>query len=432
MTRRRARLVLTAATMLALVVTEAPVTRAADPPSPPAGVTATSTDGQARVTWSPVAGAVGYNVYRDAIVPGPTSTFVGAGDIASCSSTGDEATALLLDAIPGTVFAIGDHVYENGTAAEFTNCYAPTWGRHKARTRPAVGNHEYHTTNAAPYYQYFGAAAGDPAKGYYSYDEGSWHVIVLNSVCWIVSCAAGSAQERWLRADLAANPKQCVVAYWHHPRFSSGADHGDDASVAPFWDALYDANADLILNGHDHMYERFAPQTPTGVADPQRGIRQFNVGTGGRSHYSVGTIKGNSQVRDATTYGVLRLTLRPGAYDWTFVPEAGRSFTDTGTGSCHDANGPVTRTGPRNGGTPIAGTAFTDANVTAGTEYHYVVTAVDSTGQESAPSAVATVTVAGGGGPATYALDTFGRTVVDGFGSTTPGGTYSLSGTAAD
>jgi Big-like domain-containing protein/calcineurin-like phosphoesterase family protein len=262
---------------------------------------------------------------------------VGAGDIASCSSSGDEATATLLDGIAGTVVTLGDNAYDNGTSTEYTNCYGPSWGRHKARTRPSPGNHEYNTTNATGYYGYFGSAAGDPTKGYYSYDLGNWHIVVLNSnlSCAVIACAAGSPQEQWLRADLAANSKPCTLAYWHHPRFNSGADHGNDVDVAPFWDALYDFNADVILNGHEHVYERFAPQTPGAVADPVRGIRQFTVGTGGRSHYTFGTIQPNSEVRDALTYGVLKLTLHANSYDWQFVPVAGATFTDSGTGTCH-------------------------------------------------------------------------------------------------
>jgi hypothetical protein len=262
----------------------------------------------------------------------PPVVFVGAGDIASCSSTGDEATALLLDNIAGTVFTAGDNAYESGTPSEFTSCYDPTWGRHKARTFPAPGNHDYNTPGATGYYGYFGSSAGDPSKGYYSYDLGSWHIVALNSN---VDHSTGSAQEQWLKADLAASTKSCTLAYWHHPRFSSGAEHGNDPSVQPLWQALYDANADLILSGHDHDYERFAPQTPVGVADPARGIREFVVGTGGRSHYALGTLKANSEVFNGTTFGVLKLTLSSGSYSWQFVPVAGETFTDSGTGDCH-------------------------------------------------------------------------------------------------
>jgi hypothetical protein len=271
--------------------------------------------------------------------PPPPSdvVMVGAGDIASCLSSGDEATAALLDNIPGTVYTLGDNVYDSGTTAEYADCYGPTWGRHKARTRPAPGNHEYSTLDAAAYFAYFGSAAGDPSKGYYSYNLGEWHVIVLNTSlgCSPISCAAGSPQEQWLRADLAANPKTCTLAYWHHPRFNSGTSAGDNPDVGPFWNALYQMNAEVVLNGHEHVYERFAPQTPNAVADPVRGIRQFTVGTGGRSHYSFGTIQPNSEVREANTYGVLKLTLHATSYDWTFIPVAGSSFTDSGTGTCH-------------------------------------------------------------------------------------------------
>jgi hypothetical protein len=257
---------------------------------------------------------------------------VGAGDIASCQGSGDEATAELLDGITGTVFALGDNVYNSGTPSEFSNCYGPSWGRHKARTRPAVGNHEYYTPGASGYFGYFGAKAGDPKKGYYSYDRGSWHVVVLNSNCSEVSCAAGSPQERWLENDLAAHPNRCTLAYFHHPRFSSS---GDNPSVAPFWNDLYAAGAEVVLNGHTHNYERFAPQRPDGTRARGRGIREFVVGTGGVGHAAFGAIRPNSQVRNADTYGVLKLTLHQGSYDWKFVPVAGKTFTDSGTKSCH-------------------------------------------------------------------------------------------------
>ena len=259
---------------------------------------------------------------------------VAAGDIASCASSGDEATAELLANTRGTVAALGDTAYPDGTAAQFRDCYAPSWGRFKSRTRPAVGNHEYNSPGAAPYYAYFGASAGPAGKGYYSYDKGSWHVVVLNSNCWEVPCAAGSAQERWLRADLAAHPSRCTLAYFHHPRFSSGA-YGANSSVAPFWKALYEARAEVVLNGHAHNYERFAPQKPDGTLARKRGIRQFVVGTGGVSHGAFQTAQPNSQARNADTYGVLRLTLQRGGYGWNFKPVAGKTFADTGSKSCH-------------------------------------------------------------------------------------------------
>jgi chitodextrinase len=273
---------------------------------------------------------------------------VAAGDIATCGQPGHAATAALLDEMPGVVAVLGDLAYPNGTAAEFQDCYGPTWGRHRARTRPAVGNHEYQTLGATPYYDYFGAAAGDPAKGYYSYDIGAWHVVVVNSNCASIAggCAAGSPQEQWLRADLAANPASCTLAYWHHPVFSSG-DHGNQAFMAPMWQTLYDGGAEIVLAGHDHHYERFAPQTAAGVADPVFGIRGFVVGTGGRdSHRLLRTIAANSQVRDIATFGVLRLELGSDGYAWAFVPEVGRSFTDSGVGSCHDAPAPGDTTPP--------------------------------------------------------------------------------------
>jgi acid phosphatase type 7 len=263
--------------------------------------------------------------------------FVGAGDIASCASSGDEATAKLLDSIPGTVYNLGDNAYEDGTAAEFANCYNPSWGRHKARTKPTPGNHEYHTAGASGYFGYFGTAAGpEPQKGYYSYNLGAWHIISLNSMCENVGgCGASSPMVSWLKGDLAANPSSCTLAYWHHPVFSSGSEHGNDPKMIPSWDTLYAAGADVVLSGHDHDYERFAPQTSSGVADSARGIREFVVGTGGKSHYRFGTIRSNSQVRNSDTNGVLKLTLHPTSYEWQFVPEAGKTFSDSGSGSCH-------------------------------------------------------------------------------------------------
>jgi hypothetical protein len=261
---------------------------------------------------------------------------IGAGDIADCSDlAGAEATAKLLEANPGTVMVLGDLAYPNGTMEDF-KCYDKTWGRVKDRTRPAVGNHEFHSTGASYYFQYFGAAAGDPKTGYYSYELGSWHIVVLNSECKeIGGCGAGSPEEKWLRADLAAHPAGCTLAYFHKPRFSSGLNHGNDPEVGAFWQALYDANAELILNGHDHDYERFAPQDPNGNADPKRGIREFVVGTGGKNHREFGIHKENSEARNNDTFGVLKLTLKATGYAWKFIPEAGKTFADSGSGSCH-------------------------------------------------------------------------------------------------
>ena len=260
---------------------------------------------------------------------------IGAGDIASCSTSGDTATANLLDVTRGTVVTLGDNAYVNGTSAEFANCYGPTWGRHRARTKPSVGNHEYGTANAAGYFGYFGSLAGAPSQGYYSYDRGAWHVIVLNSNCAQVGgCGVGSPQEAWLREDLAANPTSCTVAYWHHPKFSSGR-YGDRNGFAAFWKALYDYRAELVLNGHDHLYERFAPQTPNGRLDLAGGVRQFTVGTGGYFHHTIVSIIPNSQVRNSRTFGVLRLDLATSSYRWKFQPISGFTFTDSGSATCH-------------------------------------------------------------------------------------------------
>jgi hypothetical protein len=265
-----------------------------------------------------------------------SAVLVGAGDIADCKDlAGAEATAKLLDQIPGTVFAAGDLAYPDGSKEDFV-CYDQTWGRAKSRTRPAVGNHEFHSAGGTPYFDYFGAPAGDPKTGYYSYELGTWHIIVLNSECKDVGgCDSGSSQEKWLRADLAGHPVACTLAYWHKPLFSSGGAHGNDPTVKPLFQALYEANADVVVNGHDHDYERFAPQTPDGTEDSKRGIREFVVGTGGKNHRPFGEPKPNSELRDATAFGVLKLTLKPGSYDWQFIPEAGKTFTDSGTGTCH-------------------------------------------------------------------------------------------------
>jgi len=263
--------------------------------------------------------------------PSNDPVLVGAGDIAACPDDDYEATASLLDSIDGTVFTTGDNTYPDGTFEEFLDCYDPTWGLHKSRTRPSPGNHDYHTEGAEGYYDYFGAMAGEPGKGYYSYNLGAWHIIVLNSN---LPVKAGSPQEQWLRTDLAAHPVECTLAYWHHPRFSSGIEHGSNAAMQPLWQALYDFGADVVLAGHEHNYERFAPQDPRGKHDPTRGIRQFVIGTGGRSHYKFWFPIANSEVRNTNTYGVLKLTLHPTSYSWEFIPEAGKTFTDSGHAAC--------------------------------------------------------------------------------------------------
>ena len=302
-------------------------------------------------------------------------TLIVAGDISACDSVGDEATVPLLDRLPGVLQTTGDTVYMSGTTTEYNECYDPTWGRHLARTRAGVGDHEYLTPGAAGFFAYFGAAAGDPAKGYFSYELGTWHVVVLNGICvQIGGCHAGSVQEQWLRQDLAAHPTACTVAILDEPRFSSGRalDNWDAMQQQPLWQALYDGNAELVVSGDDHIYERFGPQRPDGTADAARGLRQFVVGTGGVWHTSLVTTWPNSLVRNNDTWGVLKLTLRSGAYDWSFVQQAGKTFTDSGTASCHgapsDTTPPaVTLTQPANGSVGSDTTpAFQGAAGTAG------------------------------------------------------------------
>jgi 3',5'-cyclic AMP phosphodiesterase CpdA len=188
---------------------------------------------------------------------------------------------------------------------------------------------------AAGYFGAFGAAAGEAPLGWYSYDLGAWHIVVLNSNCEVVGCATGGSQESWLREDLADHPAACTLAIWHHPRWSSGSTHGPTTAVTPLFTALYEAGAEVLLSGHEHNYERFAPLNPAGVTDHARGIRQFVVGTGGRSHYPFGPPLPASEVRNDNTYGVLALTLRANSYQWQFVPEAGKTFTDSGSTNCH-------------------------------------------------------------------------------------------------
>jgi Calcineurin-like phosphoesterase len=262
---------------------------------------------------------------------------VGAGDIANCEINGGAgayATARLLDKISGTVFTVGDHAYPSGTAKEFQDCYDPSWGRHKARTRPAPGNHDYITSNAKGYYDYFGDNAGPDRRGYYSYELGAWHIVSLNS---FIAADRRSPQIEWLRRDLKDNRAACTLAYWHVPVFSSGP-HGSDrrtsAHMLEAWKVLYEFGADVVINGHDHDYERFAPQDPNGKADPKRGMREFVVGTGGGGIYQFREIRPNSEVRSSRSYGVLKLTLGATSYTWEFVSGAGEPFQDSGTSSC--------------------------------------------------------------------------------------------------
>lgn len=269
---------------------------------------------------------------------------VGAGDVAYTNwATGAEATAKLLDKVVAdnlgkvVVFVAGDIAYNSGTDSEFKNYYDPTWGRHKALTKPVPGNHEYRTSGASGYYNYFGAIAGDRTKGYYAYDHGEWRIYALNTNdddCRYVPCNASSEQVAWLVADMAANPRQCTAAIWHHPRWSAG-EHGDDSAMQPLWKAFYDAGGDLVINGHDHNYERFAPMDVNGnkVSESQ-GMREFVVGMGGRGLRSTGSARAASEVRNSNTFGVMQFTLRPTSYEWKFLPVAGKTFTDTGTTNC--------------------------------------------------------------------------------------------------
>jgi acid phosphatase type 7 len=273
-------------------------------------------------------------------LPGPPPSgevIVAAGDIADCTSDGDEATARLVSGMEGTVLTLGDNAYPDGTAQDFEECYEPSWGQFKERTRPAPGNHEYESGGASAYFDYFGDAAGDPDKGYYSYDLGGWHFVALNSNCGEeLRCGPGSPQGRWLEKDLAASDEEaCTLAYFHHPLFTSGSYRPGIKRVERLWEILYAGGVDVVLNGHDHNYQRFAPQDPQGRADPEDGIREFVVGTGGRSNYQISQPIANTEVYNDDTFGVLELTLHPKSYDWKFVPVAGDTFTDSGVARCH-------------------------------------------------------------------------------------------------
>jgi len=365
----------------------------------------------------------------------PNVVVTAAGDIAA-TPTDSAGTAALIEQInPTRALTLGDNAYENGDISEFVSFYDPNWGRFKANTSPVPGNHEYQTPGGAGYFQYFGARA--PAA-YYSFDLGAWHLIALNGE---IDVAAGSPQEQWLRDDLAAQPGRCILAYWHEPRFSSGADHGSDPRFDTFWRDLYSAGADVVLNGHEHVYERFAPQNPAGQPDAN-GIRQFTVGTGGASHYSFLSPLPTSQVRDNTSFGVLKLTLDSTGYDWEFLPAAGASFHDAGSGLCQppsDTTAPSAPTGltatasagavslnwtASTDDTGVAGydlyrdnvllgqtartTTFVDSSVSAGVTYTYTLKARDTAGNISPASNTATATVpigTGGAAPTSGTAD---------------------------
>ena len=269
---------------------------------------------------------IGYAVSLRGSTITSSVVLIGAGDISSCDNDNDEATAKLMDAIPGTVFALGDNVYIDGTYSDFTSCYYPTWGRHKDRTQPVPGNREYFTPGAVGYFQYF-----KNISSYYAYELGAWRVYALNSE---IDVSLTSPQVQWLLRDLAANPRYCVLAYWHKPYWSSRYEDGNDATYAAFWKILHDAKAELVLNGHIHNYERFTEMNAEGaVASP--GLREIVVGTGGVNLDGYVTQLSTTEVRNASTYGVLKLTLSPISYTWEFLPIAGQTFTDSGKTTCH-------------------------------------------------------------------------------------------------
>jgi hypothetical protein len=237
---------------------------------------------------------------------------------------------------PDLVLALGDEQYDNGRLSAFHNSYAKSWGHELWRTRPAVGNHEYEAdSHAGGYFDYFGARAGTRGKGWYSLNKASWHLVALNSNCWAVGCRPGTKQYAWLKADLRVNGARCALAYMHHPLVSSGPHGDDEAHAKPLWKLLYRAGVDVVLVGHDHIYERFAQIRPDGSKDVRNGFREFIVGTGGAQHYSIARVHTYSQVRNTTAFGVLRLQLRDGSYAWRFLPAAGATFHDSGSDPCH-------------------------------------------------------------------------------------------------
>jgi hypothetical protein len=385
-----------------------------------AGFLAVQGSPQASATGDPVIAAAG-DIACD---PANASFRGGAGSSSACRQR--YVSDLLVGAGLAAVLPLGDNQYYCGGLAAFQQSYDPSWGRVLGVTRPVVGNHEYLTSGgtgcdpsnagASGYFNYFGASAGTPGQGYYSYDVGSWHIVALNSNCSDAGgCNASSPQGRWLTNDLATHANTCTLAYWHIPLFSSGGRAAQNS--LSFWQALYAAGADVVLNGHDHIYERFAAQNPSGQRDDARGLREFIVGTGGANHTSIATVAANSEVRDTSTYGVLKLVLHPGGYDWQFVPEAGGSFTDAGTASCVGAGDtvpPSTPTGlsatpgqaslalswsPSTDNVGVAGynvyrggnrlgstsaTSYTASGLSCGTAYDLAVEAFDAAGNLSA------------------------------------------------
>ena len=295
------------------------------------------TAGAAEATSSTAHVAAAGDIACDESKPAPS----GPGIVPGIACGQQQTSDLMIGLHPDAVLPLGDTQYSNGALAKYAASYGPSWGRLFTISHPTTGNHEYinsdDSTDGAGYFAYFGAAAGAVGQGWYSFDLAGWHLISLNAQCDAVGgCGAGSAQEKWLAADLAAHKNKCTLAYWHQPRFTSGQ-HGDDPNYSAFWNDLYRAGAEMVLNGHDHDYERFAPQNPTAQADPSHGIREFVVGTGGEDQRPFKTTQPNSEVRSDHSFGVLDLTLNAGSYTWRFVPVAGATFTDSGSGSCHDA-----------------------------------------------------------------------------------------------
>lgn len=273
------------------------------------------------------------------ITPEPLpAVLVGGGDISVCGQAGDTHTAALIEALlnrntEAVVFTAGDNAQSMGQPLEYSVCFEETWGRFKDRIRPSPGNHDWFTEQGGPYFAYFGEAAGPSGLGYYSYDLGDWHIVSLNSNCG-EDCGADSAQAAWLRADLEASDKSCTLLYWHHPLWSSGTVPIDPAAEA-LWRIASQYGAEVVVNGHDHMYERMAPLGPTGLPEPETGIRLFIAGTGGAWHFEEGQPYLASQARAAGVHGVLLFFLYSNRYDWHFIPVDGSDFVDSGSGTCH-------------------------------------------------------------------------------------------------
>jgi hypothetical protein len=270
---------------------------------------------------------------------GDTVTLVGAGDIAVCDTDFDAQTAALVQAVldndpTAIAFTAGDNVYPNGSTQYFTDCYEPTWGAFKARTRPALGNHEYYKNpGAAGYFEYFGSLAGPDGRGWYKFSPGSWRVYVLTSECKADS-RCYRQQLKWLKADLSDNPHECVMAIWHRPLFSTG-EHGNAGRMRELFDVLYDAGAELVVNGHDHGYQRWAPMDALGAADATTGIREIVAAIGGAPLYDFPTDNALVAYRNNTDHGVLKLTLAPGSYSWEFEATPDGTVLDSGSDSCH-------------------------------------------------------------------------------------------------